>query len=89
MQLSYSKAIAKDVKRIKDRRLLDKVEKIVLELKAADSLYDFRGDIKALSGAPDFYRIRIGDYRLMLKEVDSGVKLLHFRHRKDVYKEFP
>lgn len=89
MQIAYSKTIGKDVKRLKDKALRDRLEKVVHALKLAESLYDFHGDIKSLTGSAGYYRIRIGDYRLILRELDNHIELLHFRHRKDIYKEFP
>ena len=89
MRIEFSKNIGKDVKRLKDRRFKARLEKVVLELQAIESLYEFHGDLSALSGVSDYYRIRIGDYRLVFKALDNGIELLHFRHRKDVYKEFP
>lgn len=36
-----------------------------------------------------YYRIRIGNYRLGLKQEQDTLTLLRFMHRKDIYTYFP
>jgi len=36
-----------------------------------------------------YFRIRIGEYRLGLKEERGMLILLRFMHRKEIYKYFP
>ncbi|WP_079720471.1 type II toxin-antitoxin system RelE family toxin [Salegentibacter holothuriorum] len=46
--------------------------------------------IKKLKGFKDFYRIRIGDYRLGVKKLtDQEILLVRFLQRKEIYKYFP
>ena len=47
-------------------------------------------DIKKIQGYEDFYRIRIGNYRIGC-EVQKGNKIIFYRvkHRKDIYRIFP
>ena len=42
-----------------------------------------------LSGYTDYYRIRIGEYRIGLKYSNKTITLVRFLHRKDIYKFFP
>jgi mRNA interferase RelE/StbE len=37
----------------------------------------------------NYYRIRIGNYRLGLRYDSNSVTLLRFMHRKDIYTYFP
>jgi mRNA-degrading endonuclease RelE of RelBE toxin-antitoxin system len=37
----------------------------------------------------NYYRIRIWDYRLWIKNDDDKCIVLRFKHRKDIYKNFP
>ena len=46
-------------------------------------------NIKKLKGHHDFYRIRIGDYRIGLESKNKTIELIRFLHRKDIYKYFP
>jgi len=57
-------------------------------MKTAESISDLR-NIKKLQGFKLFYRIRIGDYRLGFAFEDGTIVLLHFLHRKEIYRFFP
>ncbi len=42
-----------------------------------------------MKGSEDYYRIRLGDYRLGLRIEEGTVSFIRCLHRKDVYKYFP
>ena len=45
-------------------------------------------DVKALHGEKGFYRVRVGDYRIVYRIEDTiiTVIIVWIRHRKDVYR---
>jgi mRNA interferase RelE/StbE len=45
--------------------------------------------IKKLVGFKDYYRFKIGDYRLGFQLVDNTILFVTILHRKDIYKFFP
>jgi mRNA interferase RelE/StbE len=45
--------------------------------------------VKRLSGQTDYYRIRIGDWRIGLKIVGNTVTFVRWLHRREVYRYFP
>lgn len=54
------------------------------------NMRDYLGDIRPLHGHPDYYRIRVGDYRIGFKKAkDGGIEFMRVRHRKDIYRHFP
>ena len=57
-------------------------------MKAASSLRGIRG-VEKLQAARNYYRIRIGDYRLGIKLEGNKVELVRFRQRRDIYRSFP
>ncbi len=61
--------------------------KIVPEIKNLRELIPY--DIKWVIGKKNFYRIRIGDYRIGLKVENEDVIFIRVLHRKDVYRHFP
>ena len=65
-----------------------KIEEIFHEFKAANTLTELK-NAKKLKGHKHFYRIRIGDYRIGFAFENETVILLHFLHRKDIYRFFP
>ncbi|MBX6423476.1 type II toxin-antitoxin system RelE/ParE family toxin [Thermosulfurimonas sp. F29] len=45
--------------------------------------------MKKLKGYKDFYRIRIGDYRIGLQIKENKIIFVRFLHRKEIYRCFP
>lgn len=90
MEIAFKKSFLKSIKKLKDKSLKDDIFNAISSAEDADTL-DEIPNIKKLTGYSVYYRIRIGDYRIGLKWVDSE-KILYFvtfDHRKDVYKNFP
>ena len=46
-------------------------------------------DVRKIQGYDEYYRIRIGDYRLGIKVKEDSIEMLRCLHRKDIYKDFP
>ena len=88
MKISYSKAATKDVRKIKDKALILKIEAVIEELKRAENLNDIRS-VKKLSGYETAYRIRIRDYRLGIFYEDNTMTIARIVKRNDIYKLFP
>ena len=45
------------------------------------------GDIKALSGDWDgYYRLRVGNFRVIFMIASEGIVIVRVRHRSDVYR---
>jgi len=46
-------------------------------------------DIKPIIGYKNYYRIRLGNYRIGFKRVNDGnIEFMRVKHRKDIYKHF-
>jgi mRNA interferase RelE/StbE len=51
---------------------------------------DDLSNVKKLTGFTNYYRIKLGDYRLGFEKIDhETIRLLQFAHRKDIYNIFP
>ena len=50
---------------------------------------DLIPNVKVMKGHPNYFRVRIGDYRLGLKRIDGGVRIIRFLSRGDIYRKFP
>jgi mRNA interferase RelE/StbE len=88
MKVEYYKSFERDLRRVRDRNLLDRVEAVLVGLEDSESL-DSISNVKVMKGYPDYFRIRIGDYRLGLKQTDGGVRIIRFLSRGDIYRKFP
>ncbi len=88
MQILYEKSFYKDISKLADFSINPKILKLVEQIKSAYGINEINS-IKKMSGFTDYYRIRIGDYRLGVKYVNNTVTLIRLLHRRDIYKYFP
>ena len=65
MKVSFESKFAKDLRNIKDGKLLLKIKGLIIECKEAESLAEVKS-LKKLQGYDTFYRVRIGNYRIGL-----------------------
>jgi mRNA interferase RelE/StbE len=88
MKLEVQKSFEKDIEKITDKKLAKQLNAILEELETSQSLADVR-PLKKMKAKGNYYRIRIGNYRLGLKQEKEVLILLRFMHRKDIYSYFP
>lgn len=88
MKISFKASFARDLKGVKDKKLLERVEQAIYEIKIATALNQINNLIK-MRGYPTFFRIRIGDYRIGIKVTDDEITFVRILHRKGIYKYFP
>lgn len=88
MEVKFSKLFEKDLKAIDERRIVLKVEEIIISLNNATSLSGIE-NIKKIKGHKDCYRIRIGNYRLGIFLEGKSVWFARLIHRKEIYRYFP
>jgi mRNA interferase RelE/StbE len=61
---------------------------LILEIEDADNLEDV-SNVKKLKAEGDYYRIRVGDYRIGILINEDVVVFVRVLHRKEVYRYFP
>ncbi len=88
MQLRFDKAFEKDIRKLSDKEVRERLREKIYALKSVDSLNEIAG-LKKIKGYTDYYRLRIGDYRLGLEIEGQTLALVRFLHRKEIYKRFP
>ena len=89
MNIRYAKKFSKDLEAISHdvkirKRLLDLIEQI----KRVDVLSEIAGT-KIIEGYQDYFRLRVGDYRLGVKVTENNIEMIRFLHRKEIYRRFP
>jgi len=88
MRLRFERAFVKDLQRLPGQAR-EEVKRVLAELREAQQLR-MVGSCKKLKGYSNYYRIRIGDYRLGLKDLGDGeIALLRILHRREIYRRFP
>ena len=89
MNIEFKKSFAGDLKKKAQQiKLRSRIQEIIQEVDNAESLYEIK-NLKKLKAEDDYYRIRIGDYRIGLKIKDGTVIFVRFLHRKEIYRYFP
>jgi mRNA interferase RelE/StbE len=88
MKVLFEKNFGRDLKKIKDKRLLEQVKRAIGQVEAASSLSDVE-NLKKLQGFDTYYRIRTGNYRIGVEISEGQVIFVCFLHRKDIYRYFP
>ena len=88
MIVKIDKSFEKDFKKISDEKLRNKLLDIIISIQKAIKISDLK-NIKKLQGTKDFYRIRLGDYRLGIIINKIEAQLIRLLHRKEIYRYFP
>ena len=86
MKIQYSRQFAKDARKL-PQHIKTAIKELVIHFENAQSLFEIR-DCKPLEGVRNGFRIRRGDYRIILSLIiqDDTVMLLRVLPRGQVYK---
>lgn len=88
MRLTFTNKFLKQISKLKDKKLAKEIEKVIKSTEVATSLSEIK-NLKKLKGHKDFYRIRVGDYRIGIQFKNSEFTFAAIDNRKDIYKYFP
>lgn len=89
MNVEFDKGFSRQIGKINNKIVLRDVEKVILSLEATKSL-DEIPHLEKMSGWKSYYRIRIGNFRIGLRKIDSkSIVLVAIADRKEIYKIFP
>lgn len=88
MKVEFRESFAKDLKGVKDKGLLRRAKEVIEAVEKADSLADV-ANLKKLKGGGNYFRLRVGDYRVGIALEDDTVIFVRLLNRKDIYKYFP
>lgn len=89
MDVKYRESFLRDLKKLKKHPVYARIFVLAFEtLPAAGTLGEIP-NVKAMSGHPHRFRIRVGDYRVGIKVDGGAVELVHVLDRRDFYRFFP
>ncbi len=89
MKIQISKRFVKDTQKITDKRILAKIQQVIIEVSQVDSLANVT-DLEEMSGSPNFYRIKFDyRYRIGIYCENELIQFLHVNNREGFYKKFP
>ena len=88
MIVKIDKSLEKDLSKITDQIIIKKLHSIIISIQKSSKLSEIN-NIKKLKGTKNFYRIRIGNYRLGIVYQNKTIEIIRLLHRKDIYRYFP
>jgi mRNA interferase RelE/StbE len=89
MKIEITKRFVKDTQKITDKRILLKIQQVLLEAQKIESLISM-SDLEEMSGYPNFYRIKFDyRYRIGIYLENEIIQFLRVGSRENFYKKFP
>ena len=88
MKIEARSTFERDVKKIKDRAVKQKIKTVIQDIQRAQKLADLN-QVKKLAAHPHAYRIRTGNYRIGFYYQDQTVILARVKDREELYNFFP
>jgi len=88
VKVIFKDSFTKDLRSVKEKGLLKGIKMVIDSFEKADSLFEIQ-NLKKIRGGDNFYRVRVGDFRIGISYSDNTVFFIRFINRKDIYKYFP
>jgi len=89
MIIEFDKSFEKSLTKVKDNTLFIKIESLIEKIEKAEKMSEIK-NVKKLTGFKNYYRIRIGDFRLGFEKInDNTIRFITVARRKDIYSVFP
>lgn len=88
MIVQFDKSFLKSLKKVNDSKIKLTTLQFIEKTKNAEKLIDLSG-IKKIQGFSNFYRHRIGKYRLGFHAEGETVTFILLAKREDIYDAFP
>ena len=90
MQVFFKRSFIKDLKKLPKDKKKDIGELCFLVVPEINNLNELKHySLKKIKGFKNYYRLRIGDYRVGFKKSKGQIIFMRVLHRKDIYKHFP
>lgn len=88
MKALFRASFAKDLRSIKSEDILSRIKEVIEQVEKARSLQEI-ANIKKLKGGRNYYRIRVGEYRIGLIIESDEISFVRCLDRKEIYRYFP
>jgi mRNA interferase RelE/StbE len=88
VKAEFRDSFAKDLRGVEAKGLLGRVREVIEAAEKADSLAEL-SNVKKLKGGGNYFRVRVGDYRIGIALENDTIVFVRFLNRKDIYKHFP
>jgi mRNA interferase RelE/StbE len=86
MKTEFRTSFDRDLKKIGDPTLLERIQEMIEQVEAAGSFQEIT-HVKKLRGK--YFRVRVGNYRIGVGFEKDTVEFIRCLPRKDLYRNFP
>lgn len=88
MKVLFRASFAKDLRSIKSKETLSRIKEAVEQVEKSQSLKEIT-NVQKLKGGRNYYRIRVGEYRIGLIIEGDELSFVRCLDRKEIYRYFP
>ena len=88
MKTQFRASFAKDLRSIKNKGLLKRIKEVIEQVEKAQTSQEIT-NLKKLKVGSNYYRIRVGEYRMGLIVESDTVTFVRCLNRKEIYRYFP
>lgn len=88
MKVEFRESFVKDLEGVKDKSLLKRAKELIEAVEAANSLASI-SNLKKIKSPGNYFRLRVGDYRVGIALENDTVIFVRFLNRKNIYRYFP
>jgi len=88
VKTAFRESFARDLKGVREKKLLNRVSEAIETIENADSLSVLL-NLKKLKGEKNYFRLKVGNYRIGIVVESDTVVFVRFLARKDIYRYFP
>jgi mRNA interferase RelE/StbE len=89
VKTAFRRSFERDLKKLKkDHQMLRRIRAAIEEVESASDL-DQLSSLKKLRGGEEYYRLRVGEYRIGIAMDGDTVVFVRCLHRRDIYRYFP
>lgn len=89
MRIRYEPAFRRDLRRIRDRVIIRRINRKIAEIEEAASIRDISNVSRMTTPSGRHYRIKIGGYRIGVTMEGNTVVLHRVLPRSEIYRRFP
>ena len=88
MELVFKESFARDLRAVTQKSVLHRIREVIDAVANANDLQSVP-NLRKLNDPGNYYRIRVGDYRLGIKVEKNEVTFIRCLNRRDIYRYFP
>jgi mRNA interferase RelE/StbE len=88
VKILFKASFAKDLRSIRNKESLKRIKETLEQVEKAQTAQDI-ANLKKLKGGSNYYRIRVGEYRIGLIVESDAATFVRCLNRKEIYRYFP